>query len=147
MLFYHTATDRCVWCSPPCGGNGPALRLSAHSVHYEMGPSTVNQGGGGPGCLKTSAEQTCDGEQPVLSTGRPSECTGTASYMTAGGLCLWLCHLGSEYSTAAEETHHKPECHVYVQPKEVCHVLSLWAYRHFHQSQILSQDTFFKRCI
>lgn len=34
-----------------------------------------------------------------------------------------------------------PECHV--QPKEVCHVLFLWGYRHFHQSQIVSQNTFF----
>lgn len=65
---------------------------------------------------------------------------GTALYTVDGGLCLCL---DLNISTAAEEMNHKPGRHVHLQPKEVCHVLFLWGYRHFHQSQILSQDTFF----
>lgn len=84
----------------------------------------------------------CDEEQPVLSAGCSSY-TGTAFYMMDGGLCFCWCHMGSKYSTAVEEVHHKPECHVYVQPKEVCHVLFLWGYRQFDQSHLSSQDTFF----
>lgn len=84
------------------------------------------------------AERRRDEEQPDLQRAR-----GQAPYMTDGGLCLSLCHLGSEYSTAAEEMHHKPQCHVYVQSKEVCHVLFLGGYRQSHQSQLSSQDIWF----
>lgn len=79
------ATDRCLWCPPPCGGNGPAFGLSTYSGHYEVSPSTVNQRGS---WLSEEISDVCDGEEPVLSAGRSSERRGTASYTMDGGLCL-----------------------------------------------------------
>lgn len=75
----------------------------------------------------------CDEEQPVLGAGPSSGSMGAALEMIDGGLCFCLCHLGSNYLTAAE-MHRRPECHVYVQPKDVCHVLFLGGYRQLHQS-------------